>query len=182
MVRYLILVFALALPLACQQQGEQTGTTEETPAVDVAAIEQAIRADGDAYEQHAIAGDIEGLVSHYSDDAIMSPPGMPKAEGTDAIRSAYTQMYAAGNPASAELNTERVTVSESGDLAVEVGSFTFAGPGPDGTTMTETGKYLAVWKPTADGSWKIAADIWNADAAPGAVPGTTDTATETTTE
>jgi ketosteroid isomerase-like protein len=181
MLKYLILVLALTLPLACQQQGEQTGTTEETPAVDVAAIEAAIRADGDAYEQHSLAGDVEGLVSHYSDDAIMSPPGMPKAEGTDAIRSAYTQMYAAGNPSSAELNTERVIVSETGDLAVEVGSFRFEGPGPDGSTVTDNGKYLAVWKPTADGTWKIAADIWNADAPAGeAVSGTGGA--ETTTE
>jgi uncharacterized protein (TIGR02246 family) len=164
------LILALLLPIAaCQQQGgEEAGTTEETPAVDAATVEQSIRDAADSYEQAALAGDVEALSSSYADDAIMMPPGMPKAEGIDAIRAAYQQMYAAGNPTSASLDSETIVVAESGDVAYEVGTFSFSGPGPDGTEMTDNGKYMAIWKPTADGTWKIAADIWNNDAMPGA--------------
>jgi len=169
MTRWL-LIFALLLPIAaCQQQGaEEAGTTEETLAVDAATVEQTIRASADQYEQAALAGDVEALASFYSDDAIMLPPGMPKSEGIDAVRAAYQQMYAAGNPTEASLDPATVVVSESGDMAYDEGSFRFSGPGPDGTTMTDTGKYLAIWKPTADGTWKISVDIWNSDAMPGA--------------
>jgi ketosteroid isomerase-like protein len=29
--------------------------------------------------------------------------------------------------------------------------------------VADRGKYLAVWKKQADGSWKIEADMWNSD-------------------
>ena len=169
MTRWILILALLASVAACQQQGgEEAGTTEETPAVDAATVEQSIRDAADSYEQAALAGDVEGLSSTYADDAIMMPPGMPKAEGIDAVRAAYQQMYAAGNPTSASLDSETIVVAESGDVAYEVGTFSFSGPGPDGTEMTDNGKYMAIWKPTADGTWKISVDIWNSDAMPGA--------------
>jgi uncharacterized protein (TIGR02246 family) len=169
MTRWILILGLFASVAACQQQGgEEAGTTEETPAVDAATVEQSIRDAADSYEQAALAGDVEALSSTYADDAIMMPPGMPKAEGIDAVRAAYQQMYAAGNPTSASLDSETIVVAESGDVAYEVGTFSFSGPGPDGTEMTDNGKYMAIWKPTADGTWKIAADIWNSDAMPGA--------------
>lgn len=168
MTRWL-LILALLIPIAaCQQRGEEAGTTEETPAVDAATVEQSIRDAAERYEQAALAGDVETLTSFYADDAILLPPGMPKSEGTDAIRAAYQEMYSAGNPTAASLATETVVVSESGDVAYEVGTFSFSGTGPDGTTMTDNGKYVAIWKPAADGTWKIAVDAWNSDAMPGA--------------
>ncbi len=183
MTRFWSLILALALPVAaCQQQGEQAGTTEATPAFDAAAVEQTIRTNADAYAQAALAGDTEALVSMYSDDAILQPPGMPRSEGIDAVRTAYQQMYAAGNPTSASLAVQKVMVSESGDMAVEVGTYSFSAPAPDGAEVTDNGKYIAVWKPTADGSWKIAVDTWNSDGAPGAAPGAAGTSIESTGE
>ena len=164
------LILALLLPIAaCQQQtGEEAGTTEETPAVDAATVEQTIRESADRYEQAALAGDVATLTSLYADDAILLPPGMPKAEGIDAVRASYEQMYAAGAPSAASIDAQTIVVSEGGDVAYEVGSFSFSGPGPDGTEMTDNGKYLAIWKPTATGEWKIAVDTWNSDVMPGA--------------
>jgi len=170
MTRYFSILLAFALAVAaCQQQGEQAGTTEEAAtAVDAAAIEQTIQASADAYEQASMAGDTEALTSLYSDDAIVMAPGMPRAEGIDAVRTAYQQMYAAGAPTTASIEPGTVFVSASGDVAYEAGSYTFTGTGPDGSEFTDSGKYLAVWKPNATGEWKIAVDIWNADAMPGA--------------
>ena len=172
----LALVTSLA---ACQEQsGEQTGATEET--VDQAGVEESIRAMADQYEQAVLAGDTETLVSFYADDAILLAPGHPKAEGTESIRSTYQQMFAAGAPTGASLEPTTIVLAEGGDLAYEVGSFTFSGTGPDGTTMTDTGKYLVVWKPNAAGEWKIVADIWNSDAMPGAPAAEAETTTAET--
>ena len=178
---FLIVAFLVTIA-ACQEQGEQAGTIEETPAVDAATVEQSIRDASDRYEQAALAGDVPTLVSFYTDDAILLPPGMLRSEGTTGITAAYTEMYAGGNPTTASLDPQTIVVSESGDMAYEAGTFSFTGIGPDGTEMTDSGKYVAIWKPTETGEWKIAVDIWNSDAMPGAVPGTTETETAPTTE
>lgn len=169
-----LLILALALPIAaCSEAGEQAGTTEEV-VVDAAAVEQTIRTAADAYEQAALAGDIEGLSAPYADDATMLAPGMPKQEGIEAIRAAYGQMYSVGAPTTFSLESETIVVAEGGDQAYEAGTFSSSYNGPDGTPMTDTGKYVAIWKPTAEGTWKIALDIWNSDGAPVAATVTTD--------
>jgi len=169
-------IFAFLLTFAACQQGEQAGTTQETSAVDPATVEQSIRDAADRYEQAALAGDVATLASFYADDAILLPPFMPKAEGIAAVTAAYQQMYAGGNPTSASIDPSTIVVSESGDLAYEVGSFSFTGPGPNGSEMTDTGKYVAIWKPIETGEWKIAVDTWNSDGMPSGVSGTTETA------
>src|SRR5688572_3957925 len=93
MTRWWILILALVLPLACEQQGEQTGTTEET--VDAATVEQTIRDAADRFSQAMVAGDVATLTSFYADDAIMLPNGAPKTEGIDAIRGEFEKMYSA---------------------------------------------------------------------------------------
>lgn len=168
----LIVAMIVSAAAACQkQQGEQAGTTEETAAVDAAAVEQTIRSAADGFVQAALAGDVETWVSFYADDAILQPPGMPRSEGKDAIRSAVQQLFAPGNPTAFSLNSGTVFVSESGDVAYEVGTYSWTGPGPDGQSATDNGKYLVVWKPTATGEWKIAVDTWNSDAMPGTTLG-----------
>lgn len=170
MARWWIPVVALVVSVAaCQQrEGEQVGTTEETPAVDAATVEQTIRSEAERYEQAVLSGDVETLVTFYSDDAILLPAGMTRSEGTDAIRSAYQQMYSMGNPTAFSIEPQTIVVSESGDIAYEVGTYTWTGPAPDGTTITDTGKYVAIWEPTGTGEWKIVVDTWNSDQMPGA--------------
>jgi uncharacterized protein (TIGR02246 family) len=177
------LIFALILPIAaCQEQGEQAGTIEETPAVDAATVEQSIRDSSQRFSQAMIAGDIEAVSSFYTDDAIILPQGTPQVQGIDGIRGEFDRMFAAGmKPTAFALNPQTIVVSEAGDLAYEIGTFTWTGPGPDGAEMTDNGKYVAIWKPTATGEWKIAVDAWSSDAMPGA-PADITTETATTTE
>ena len=174
MTRWLLILALLASVAACQQQGgEEAGTTEETPAVDAATVEQSIRDAADRFEQAMLAGDAATLSSFYTDDAVVLAQGQPKVEGIDAIRAEFDAMSPEeARPTAFSLDPESIVVSESGDMAYDVGTFTYTGAGPDGTEMTDNGKYMAIWKPTADGTWKIAADIWNSDAMPGQVTGT----------
>jgi ketosteroid isomerase-like protein len=173
MARWWFLIVALVVSIAaCQEQGEQAGTTEEeaTTAADPAAVEDYIRTSADGFGQAMIAGDTETITSFYADDAVLMPAGMPRVDGADAIRSTYQEMHTTGLPTAFSLNPRTIVVAEGGDMAYEEGTYSFTGPGPDGTTMTDGGKYLSVWKPTAGGEWKIAVTIWNSDQMPGGPP------------
>jgi uncharacterized protein (TIGR02246 family) len=180
MTRWWLLIVALLVSIAAceQQQAEETGTTEETAAADPAAVEQSIRLAQDRFEQALLAGNVETMVSFYAADAILLPPGMARADGVDAIRSAFQHMLSAGNPTAFSLVSPTIVVSESGDMAYDVGAYSFTGPAPDGTTMTENGKHVVIWKPAEAGEWKIAVDIWNSDQMPGAAPAEAQPATQ----
>ena len=169
MKRFWLPILALIVTFAaCQeQQGDQTGTTEET--VDPATVEQSIRESADRFEQAMLAGDVAALTAFYADDAIVLPQGAPKTEGSDAIQTSFQDMIAqGGKPTAFSLEPQTIVVAEAGDLAYEVGTFTWTGPGPDGTEMSDTGKYVAIWEATDTGEWKMAVDAWNSDAMPGA--------------
>src|SRR5687768_13724415 len=91
------LIFALILPIAaCQEQGEQAGTIEETPAVDTATIEQSIRDSSERFSQAMVAGDLAAVSSFYTDDAIILPQGQPQVQGIEGIRGQFQQMFDAG--------------------------------------------------------------------------------------
>lgn len=167
MLKYLkvLSVFAaIALVAACQkQEADQTGTTEETAVTDTESIRQGIEGINDQFEQAIIAGDPVTLTNFYADDAVVLAPNMPRAEGREAITSFWTSMINEGGaPATATLTTDQVIVPESGEIAVEIGTYTVGGTAPDGTTWEDTGKYMASWE-NVNGEWKMAADTWNSD-------------------
>jgi ketosteroid isomerase-like protein len=60
--------------------------------------------------------------------------------------------------------TGQVWVSGSGDLAYESATNAVTAAAPGGKLVTESNKGIVVWKKQPDGSWKCAADIWNAEA------------------
>jgi ketosteroid isomerase-like protein len=80
-------------------------------------------------------------------------------EGRDAIRE-----WMAGMPTLTDFTAPVVEVVGYGDLAYVRGTFevTMSGPGLPGV-MTERGKYLSILRKQADGTWKLAIDIWNSD-------------------
>ena len=59
--------------------------------------------------------------------------------------------------------TARAEVTRSGDLAAEYGTFAMILKDKKGKPTTQTEKYIITWKKQADGKWKAAGDIWNAD-------------------
>ncbi|MBA3584290.1 MAG: DUF4440 domain-containing protein [Gemmatimonadetes bacterium] len=157
-------VFAvIALAAACQtKEAEQMGTTEETGAADTETIRQGIEDLDNQFEQAMLAGDSLALANFYADDAVILPPNMPRAEGRDGIRSVWAGMVSGGPLTSATLTTDQVIIPESGEIAVDVGTYTMGGTAPDGTPWQDTGKFVATWE-NVNGEWKIAADIWNSD-------------------
>lgn len=111
-----------------------------------------------AFEAAIAAGDVDAVVSLYTDDALLMAPNAPAAEGLEAIRAAFEALLE--GVGSLALTTREVEAY--GDTASEVGSYVLEGH--DGSHL-DHGKYLVIWKRTADG-WKLHRDIFNSDMAP----------------
>jgi uncharacterized protein (TIGR02246 family) len=161
-----ILLLSIAVLSSCSKtapSASDTSAVASAPSADAAADEQAVRAINQAWFKAHQAGDVDGLVAQYSDDAVLSVPGAAPIRGTAGIREAFTkelrEMSAAGMVNQAGANPE---YELSGDLAYEWNTFTVTDKA--GKTI-DTGKYLSVFG-RRNGKWVIVRDIWNSDTPP----------------
>jgi ketosteroid isomerase-like protein len=104
--------------------------------------------------------DAAALASLYADDGRFLPPGMGPSEGREEIRAAMQQLLDMG---ASSLDLESLDLRQAGELTIEYGRYTL-GIDPEGAEpLTQIGKYVVVHEPQADGSTKIALDIFNAN-------------------
>ena len=137
-----------------------------TPKADLAAEEAAIRARVAEWNGFLAAKNDSAIAALYGDRGALLPANMPKVSGAAAMLPFWGQLSTMG--VVLKLTSVSVTVAQSGELAVEEGSYTF-----DLTGMPrDTGKYLVVWH-KQDGKWFVAQDIWNSDLAPPMTPAST---------
>jgi uncharacterized protein (TIGR02246 family) len=168
---WLPLFVIAALAFGCNSEpAAEEGTAEETIVVDAAAIEAAIDAANTQFETAVAANDTIAIANLYAEDAIILPPNMPRGEGRDGVRGTFASLLAPSPNPTLTLDTDKVIVAESGELATEIGRFAVSGTAPDGTEWQESGKNIRLWK-NVDGTWQIVADAWNSDTPmPGAMP------------
>ena len=102
--------------------------------------------------------DVEKMLAHYTDDAIMMAPGFPAFSGKAEIRAMLTGMIA--DPAlSLKFQTLDVEVGPAGDMASTQGSFTMTMTDPaTKKVVTSGGSYVTVYKKLG-GEWKAVFDI-----------------------
>jgi uncharacterized protein (TIGR02246 family) len=113
-----------------------------------------------AFHDGIANGDAAALASLYADDGRFLPPGMEPCEGQGEIRGAMQQLLDMG---ASSLDIEPLDVREAGELTIEYGRYTL-GIEPEGAeAVTQVGKYVVVHAPEADGSTKIAFDIFNSN-------------------
>ena len=75
------------------------------------------------WNQEYAAKDLEKIVAHYADDAILMVSGTPSTSGKEAIRAALKEMVA--DPAlSLQFHATKVEVAKSGDVAYTQGAYT----------------------------------------------------------
>lgn len=152
------LVVSLA---ACQQQPQQPPTPPDTRAAD----EAAIRNLDTQWSQAAAAKNVDQFVAAFADGANFFPPNQPAITAKEGIQKWASDLMA--NPGFAVSWTPtKAEVARSSDLGYTLGTYELTLQGPKGKTMTDHGKYLTVWKKQADGSWKVAADVFNSDLPP----------------
>jgi uncharacterized protein (TIGR02246 family) len=120
--------------------------------------EQGIRRSTEALVEALLSGDAAGAASLYADDGRLLTPAAELLAGRAQIESYWRAGIAVGltgirlDPLELEL-VDGVAV-EVGRYALELGA------------TTDAGKYLALHRRAADGSWRRAADVFNPDAPP----------------
>lgn len=144
----------LGIQTACQvfQPQQQADVKNEENAVRQADME---------WSKAAASKDVDKVVSFYTEDGAVYAPNAPIAAGRPAIKVAWTGMV---NLPGFMVNwvPSRVEVARSADVAWSTGTYTMTSNVP-GSTATDHGKYVAVWKKQQDGSWKVQADMFNSD-------------------
>jgi ketosteroid isomerase-like protein len=137
------------------------------PALDAKA-EEAKLLKRDAEWAAAAAGkDVEKIVSYWTDDALVMPPGQPVLEGKAALRGFVADSLKIPG-FQIHWKSEKVVFSPDGKLAYMRGTNEMTVPGPDGAPMTLHGRGVTVWRLDADGQWRCVVDIWNAPPSPAA--------------
>jgi len=160
----------LVLGAACQPAPKSEtvtmgGESAAAPASLSAEDEAAVRALDAAWARASSAGDANAVAALYTSDATVLPPMEPMRQGEAAKKYWVDVTNSFSGPT--ELTT--TAVGGRGDLAYAVGMYrSTLTPKKVGAKPlpTEEGKYLEVLKKQADGSWKIAYDMWSPNAQP----------------
>ncbi len=134
----------------------------EPQPVDTQADADAVRALADRELAAAAAGDPSMFSAMLTADAVMMPPNEPARAGA-AVLPWVQDFMAAVTVSNASYQHDEVTIL--GDVAIHRFSFTWTiTPRAGGTPFTETGKGIHIMRRQADGTWRIAHDVWNTDA------------------
>jgi ketosteroid isomerase-like protein len=110
-----------------------------------------------------LAQDAAAASMLYTEDASLLPPNEPIVTGRKNIQQYWQGAIDAGI---LDVSVTTITTGSDGDLGYEIGRFQMTIRQPDGTALTEKGKYAELLKRGADGSWKSMYGVWNADPGP----------------
>ena len=142
--------FLALLAFNCSQPAPDTRVADEA----------AIRGINPNWFKAYNAGDVNGILALYADDAVVNGPGSPAARGEAAIREYFTKDIAGASAAGVKLNSGPSTDDGvSGDLGWEWGTYTATDK--SGATV-DKGKYVTVCA-RRNGKWLVIRDIWNSD-------------------
>ncbi len=138
----------------------------DTHDADVAAIQ----ANETQWNSDYAAKDLDKIVSHYADDAVLMVPGTPSTSGKSAISASLKGMVA--DPAlTLKFQSSKVEVAKSGDVAYTQGTYTMTMTDPQThQVVNDHGSYVTTYRKQPDGTWKAVADIATSEVPPPAPP------------
>ena len=105
-------------------------------------------------------GDIDEIVSYWTDNAVVIPAGMPSLAGREALR-AYVEGTRTIPGFRISWSSTEAQVSPDGTMAYLLSTNEVAINGPDGQPVTTRGRAVTVWQRDDQGQWRCAVDIWN---------------------
>ncbi len=106
-------------------------------------------------------GDIEKILTYWSDDAIVMIPGQPTIKGKEAIKKMLEAGKKNPGPKMTWDPPLSINLSQSGDLAYIIAENHITMNDSSGNSMTQDNKALLVSKKEPDGSWKEVVVIFN---------------------
>lgn len=149
--RWPVAMVAALTMVACAQE----------PEVNLEAEEARLRQLDEEWAEAAAANeDFERIVSYWSDDAVVVPPGQPPVVGREALTELVTS--SAQIPGFAiSWEADDVHISSDGQMAYMTGTNTLTLPDSAGQLVTTRGRGVTVWRKNAAGEWKCVYDMWN---------------------
>lgn len=108
--------------------------------------------------------DLERIMEFYAEDAAILPVTEPMVTGRQGVRSEWERLLSILDFRNSSTTT-KVEVSRAGDLGYTQGTYVATFDLAIGTTATERGKWVTVWRKQTSG-WKVAIDIYNTDEPP----------------
>lgn len=104
--------------------------------------------------------DVEKIVSYWSDDAVVIPPGEPPVKGKDALRKMVGDMSSIPGFSLSWRSTD-VHFSPDGKIAYMYGENLFSMNDSTGNKISIPGRGYTIWRKESNGDWKCVVDIWN---------------------
>jgi len=156
------------LTVGCEKAKEESADTQAaaepaTPAVDLAAEEQAIRNRSGEWMNYANARDAASIANKiYAADGMMIADDKAY-KGAAAIQAKMEADSKESPNALWSWTSDTVRVSSDGSMAIETGSFNFD-PDGDGRKPAVQGSFATTWS-KVDGEWRVLSDAGGENAA-----------------
>lgn len=125
---------------------------------DVVATRRALDSILQVHSRLIIAGDIAGIVDHYTPDAVVRSNHAEPLHGHAAIQAFVEGMLA--NLAFHSLTYRTEDLAVYGDSAWHVVTYAFTGA-MGGQAMADTGSAYILWTRGTEGVWRVKHDILN---------------------
>ena len=112
-----------------------------------------------AFGKATAARGVEGFLSFFDEEGAILPKDGDPIVGRSALLPVFQLRWARPGYA-LQWTPLRAVLARSGELGYTYGQYTRRYLS-EGKTVTETGKYITVWKKQKDGSWKVLLDMGN---------------------
>ncbi|CAN5713574.1 hypothetical protein BH23THE1_BH23THE1_30610 [soil metagenome] len=137
---------------------EPAVTAEQPAALDLDQIRTDIQALENAYAEALNSGNLDGLMSYYSDDVVSYTNNEPMVSGKEALRKKQEEQAASMTPGTT-FAFEVMDIFAEGDMVVETGKSTVKDA--EGN-ITRTGKYMCLFM-KKDGKYECVREMYNDD-------------------
>jgi ketosteroid isomerase-like protein len=139
----------LVLPLAGCARTSAPSTAAVGPVLD-----SLLREHG----QYAVTKNVDGLLSHYTTDAVVRSNHVEPLRGQAALRAFLSGMLAAVDIQALTYRTEGLAVY--GDSAWQIATYQMAGKMAN-QPLSDHGSVMVLWRRDGTGAWRIQEDIVN---------------------
>ncbi len=118
----------------------------------------AIRSVNEVFGGLVVSQDFESLVNLYTEDVTFMPPNGPPVHGREDLLAWFQ-----GFPRATQMDISVDSIDGQGGLAYVLGSYVMTIVPEGADPIQDQGKFIEIRKRQPDGSWPLAADIFNSN-------------------